>query len=193
MLVVLGDVSGHGVGPAIVTAAFHTRFQTAAGELSDPTEMVAKVNTSLHEMTDGDMFVTMIAGRINPKSRTLTYVNAGHPSGLVLGSTGEVKASLGAENMPLAILPEVDFILGGPVQLATGDIVLFYTDGLVEAQPREGPMFGVERALQIVRENRDGTPTTIIEALYTAVCQYAETEGLRDDITMVVVKVEPTE
>jgi serine phosphatase RsbU (regulator of sigma subunit)/PAS domain-containing protein len=193
LLVVLGDVSGHGVGPAIVTAAFHTRFQTLAEELSDPTEIAAKVNASIHESTNGELFVTMIAGRIDPKSRTLTYVNAGHPPGLILDSAGEVKASLTGKNMPLAILPEVDFILGGPLQLETGDTVLFFTDGLVEAQPRDGPMFGVERVLQIVRENRDKTPTEIIEALYGAVYQYLETERLLDDVTVVVVKVEPTE
>jgi serine phosphatase RsbU (regulator of sigma subunit)/PAS domain-containing protein len=193
LLVVLGDVSGHGVGPAIVAAAFHTRFQTLAEELSDPTEIAAKVNASLHESTNGELFVTLIAGRIDPKSRTLTYVNAGHPPGLILDSAGEVKASLDGKNMPLAILPEVDFILGGPVQLETGDMVLFFTDGLVEAQTRDGPMFGVERALQIVRENRDKTPTEIIEALYRAVCEYLEAERLFDDVTVVVVKVEPTE
>ena len=77
--------------------------------------------------------------------------------------------------------------------METGDMVLFFTDGLVEAQPRDGPMFGVERALQIVRENRDKTPPEIIEALYGAVYQYLETDRLLDDVTVVVVKVEPTE
>jgi serine phosphatase RsbU (regulator of sigma subunit)/PAS domain-containing protein/putative methionine-R-sulfoxide reductase with GAF domain len=193
LLVVVGDVSGHGVGPAIVTASFHTRFQTAAEEFGDLTEMAAKVNASLNKMTRGDVFVTLIAGRIDPKSRTLTYVNAGHPPGIILDSAGRVKAGLKAKNMPLAILPEVDFILGGPVRLATGDIVLFFTDGLVEAQLQGGPSQGIEKALQIVRENRHKTPTEIIEALYAAACQDLETERLHDDITVVVVKVEPTE
>jgi PAS domain S-box-containing protein len=193
LLVVLGDVSGHGVGPAIVTAAFRTRFEALAEQLSDPAEMAAKVNASLHKSTSGEIFVTLLAARIDPQSRTLTYVNAGHPPGLVLDSSGAVKARLETKTMPLAILPDLDFIPGGPVQLAAGDMMLFFTDGLVEAQTLRGPMFGVERVVQTLRENRDKTPTAIIEALYTAVCRYIETERLRDDVTMVVVKVEPTE
>ena len=193
LLVVVGDVSGHGVGPALITAAFDTQFKTLAEQLSDPAEMVAKVNTVLDASTSGEMFVTLIAGRIDPKSRTLTYVNAGHPPGLIFDSAGNVKASLEAKNVPLAILREVDFILGGPVQLVAGDILLFLTDGAIEAQSRGGPMFGLERAYETVRQNRDKTPNEIVEALYAAVCQHQETERLRDDVTIVVAKVEPTE
>jgi len=193
LLVVVGDVSGHGVGPALITAAFHTQFKILADQLSDPAEMVAKVNAVLDASTKGEMFVTLIAGRIDPKSRTLTYVNAGHPPGLIFDSAGNVKASLEAKNVPLAILREVDFILGGPVQLVAGDILLFLTDGAIEAQSRGGPMFGLERAYETVRQNRDKTPNEIVEALYAAVCQHQETERLRDDVTIVVAKVEPTE
>jgi len=193
LLVVVGDVSGHGVGPALITAAFDTQFKTLAEQLSDPAEMVAKVNTVLDASTSGEMFVTLIAGRIDPKSRTLTYVNAGHPPGLILDSAGNVKASLESQNIPLAIQPKVEFIHSGPVQLMAGDLILFFTDGLIEAQPRHGAIFGLDRTHQIVRENRDKTPTEIIEALYGAVCQHQETERLRDDATVVVVKVEPTE
>jgi sigma-B regulation protein RsbU (phosphoserine phosphatase) len=193
LLVVLGDVSGHGVGPAIVTAALHTRFQALAEESTDLARMAGKVNASLCKATNGELFVTLIAGRIDPKSRTLTYVNAGHPAGVVLDSSGAVKAKLESKTIPLAIVPEVPFSLEGPVPLATGDLVLFFTDGLVEAQPPAGPMFGVERILEIVRKNRDRTPAEITAALHTAVCQYAETESPQDDITVVVVKVETTE
>ena len=191
LLVVLGDVSGHGVGPAIITAAFHAQFQALAQHSSDLTEMVAKVNATLHEATGAEIFITLLAGRLDPTSRTLTYLNAGHPAGIVLDSSGAVKASLESKNLPLAIMPDVAFQLGGTIQLAAGDIVLFYTDGLVEAQSRDRPMFGMERALQIVRENRDGTPAEIIEALHNAVCRYLGTEKPHDDITAVVVKVEP--
>jgi sigma-B regulation protein RsbU (phosphoserine phosphatase) len=193
LLVVLGDVSGHGVGPAIITAAFHTQFQALAEQSSDLAEMVAKVNATLHAATGAELFITMIAGRIDPASRTLTYLNAGHPAGIVLDSSGAVKASLESNALPLGILPDDAFEPGGTIQLAAGDIVLFVTDGLLEAQPRGCPMFGMETALQVVREHRDATAAEIIESLYHAVCRYLGTEKPHDDITAVVVKVEPHE
>ncbi len=191
LLVVLGDVSGHGVGPAIITAAFHAQFQALAQQSFDLPEMAAKVNASLHEATGAEIFITLIAARIDPVSRTLTFLNAGHPAGIVLDSSGAVKASLESRNLPLAILPDVAFELGDPIELAAGDIVFFYTDGLVEAQSRDRPMFGLARALQIVRENMDRSPAEIIEALYNAVRRYLGTEKPHDDITVVVMKVKP--
>jgi hypothetical protein len=113
-----------------------------------------------------------------------------HPPGLVLDSSGEVKASLQERNMPLAILPQVDFVLGGPLHLATGDLVLFFTDGLIEAQPEGGTMFGLQRMLQVVRDNRHETAAAIIDALYDEVSRHMASEGLHDDVTVVVVKVD---
>ncbi len=189
LLVVLGDVSGHGIGPALVATDFCARLRTLSESQCELPEMAVRVNSGLHRETGGEVFVTALLGRLDPKSRSLTYLNAGHPAAIVLDSAGEVKARLASSGPPFAILPQVSFAASDPVELSDGDLVFFYTDGLVEVHRPGQPLFGIHRVLQIIQANRDRTAAEIIESLYAAVCQYAQPGKPHDDITAVVVKV----
>jgi PAS domain S-box-containing protein len=189
LLIVLGDVSGHGIASAIVAADFCARLRTLADTQYGLAEMAVRVNSGLYRETAGDTFVTAILGRLDVTSRSLTYVNAGHPPAIVLNSAGEVKARLARGGLPFAIVPETSFVSDGSVELATGDLVLFYTDGLVEVRRGNELQFGIDRAIQAIQANQDRTAAEIIEALYRAACHYGGQGKLDDDITMVVVKV----
>jgi serine phosphatase RsbU (regulator of sigma subunit) len=137
------------------------------------------------------MFVTMIAGRINPQSRTLSCVNAGHPPGYVLDASGKIRLQFDSTNLPLAILPELDFSASVPFQLEDHDLVFFFTDGLVEAHCSGQPMFGTERTLEVIREHRARPASEIIDAVYAAVREHLGTSKPHDDITLIVAKVGP--
>ena len=149
-VLVLGDVSGHGVGPAILTACFHARFLALAESTSDLLKIAGVLNSRLYRDTAGELFITMIAGRIDPAERTLCCVNAGHPAGIVLNAAGDVKARFESTSLPLAILPEVAFHTSERVFLEDGDIVFFFTDGLSEARRAGQSMFGIDRAVQVI-------------------------------------------
>ena len=125
LVVALADVSGHGVGPAMVTASLHARFHSLAELSSDLLQIVKTLNARLHQQTAGEMFITMIAARIDPQSRMLTCVNAGHPSGYVLDAAGEVKGELKSTSLPLAVLPSAEFTVRGPVALVENDLLFF--------------------------------------------------------------------
>ena len=151
LVVALADVSGHGVGPAIITASLHARFHSLAELSSDLPHMVKTLNARLYQETAGEMFITMIAGRIDLQSRMLTCLNAGHPSGYVLDAAGEVKAEFESTSLPLALLPDVEFAESRPVPLADGDLLFLFTDGLSKAHQTQVPMFGTARTLQVLR------------------------------------------
>jgi PAS domain S-box-containing protein len=189
LMVVLGDVSGHGLGPALVAADFCARLRTLSGISSDLPEMARKVNAGLYLETGGEIFVTGILGRLDSRSREFTCINAGHPSAVVLNSAGEETACFASGSLPFAILPDLAFVAHDSRQLADGELLFMYTDGLTEAHRKKGPLFGVKRALQVVREHRHQTAAEIIEAVYRAACQHLGTEKPTDDITVVVVKV----
>jgi PAS domain S-box-containing protein len=191
LVLVLADVSGHGVGPAIITASFHARFNSLAEITSDLPEMARTLNSRLYRETRGELFVTMIAGRIDPQSRTLSCVNAGHPPGYVLDASGKIRMQFDSTSMPLAIVPELDISAGTPFQLEDHDLVFFFTDGLVEAHCSEQPMFGTERTLEVIREHRAKPASEIIDAVYAAVRQHLGTSQPHDDITLIVAKVGP--
>ncbi len=189
LLIVLGDVSGHGLGPALVAADFCARLRTLSESISDLPEIATRLNAGLYWETAGEIFVTAILGSLNPTARSLTCLSAGHPEAIVLNSAGEVRTRNSFGGLPFAILPEARFVADESVELADGDLVLFYTDGLVEVQRPGEPLFGIDRALQVVRENQQRSAVEIVDALYRSACQYAGAEKPNDDITLVVVKV----
>lgn len=188
LLIVMGDVSSHGLGPAIVAADFCARVRTLAETACELPEMAAKLNAGLYRETDGEIFVTGILGRLEPDSMRLTCLNAGHPPAVVLSANGDLKTSLVRGSLPFAILPDTPFVVDEAVELAEGDIVLLYTDGLIEVRRAGYPQFGLERALQVVREDLQRSAAEMVEALHRAACQYAGTSSASDDITVIILK-----
>jgi sigma-B regulation protein RsbU (phosphoserine phosphatase) len=147
-----------------------------------------RVNSRLLEKTDHSRFVSLFFARINPESGNLTYVNAGHPPGFVLDQSGNLKSTLVSTAIVLGVQPDVQFISNEYGVLESGDLLLLLTDGVLEAFSADGIAFGVERALGIVRDHRDGTAREIVDALYREVLAYSRRSVPSDDVTAVVVK-----
>jgi len=188
LLIVLADVSGHGLGSAIVAAAFSARLRTLTESMCNLRKMAARVNAGLHRETDGEHFVTALLGKLDPATGRLSGLNAGHPDAIVLDARGRVKTRLRSGGPPFAIHPEVKFAATGQVQLGSGDLVLFYTDGLTEAHRRGQPLFGIERSIEIVRAHQHQPAAEIVDALYESACRHVHPEKPTDDITVVVIK-----
>jgi len=187
--IMVGDVSGHGFSSALVTASTHAYLHSLSELGMGIDEILARVNTALIRDTREDVFITGVFVRLDGQSRTLTYVNAGHPHGYVLDASGNVKASLESTTVPLAILDDPEFPISGPISLESGDLAFFLTDGVLEARSADGEYFGTERTLQVVSDNRDRTAREIIETLYQAVLRFSGQDKLVDDVTVVVIKV----
>lgn len=189
LLLVMGDVSGHGIGPAIVAADFCARLRSIADSPFGLAELAEKVNAGLYDETGGEIFVTAILARLDPHLRTLSCLNAGHPPAVVLNARGERRAYLTRGGQPFAIFPQTEFVVEEPIDLASGDLVLFYTDGLVEVLGPDSSYFGIDRAVQVVREHQDRPAAEIVAELGRAACEHAGIEQPHDDITIMLVKV----
>ena len=109
LLIVLADVCGHGVGPALLTAAFHAQLRELATNSIDPAQIAERVNSALLEDTDEGLFATMILACLNPDSRTLKYVNAGHPPAVVIDSQGHEKSRLHGCSLPVGVNADTRF------------------------------------------------------------------------------------
>ncbi len=191
MGVVVGDVAGHGVGPAILMASTHSHLHSLAETCAEVDEILFRANSRLLEETESDRFITVLFVRLDPRSRTLVYASAGHPTGYILNRLGEVTAELASTSLPLGIVPDTRFPLGDTIALRHGDIALLLTDGLLEATSPEGIAFGRERVIQVVAHEREKTASRIISALHEAVIEFSGGMPLRDDVSAVVIKVEP--
>ena len=188
--IVVADVSGHGMGPALIMAEARAYARIAAMNRSSPGEVLARANRALAEdLEESDRFVTMLLVRLEPATRRLVYANAGHPAGFVLDGSGAVKAELGRRSAPLGMLPETPFTDAPPIDLAPDDLVLLLTDGVEEATDPEGRQFGIERVLATVRSLRDRPAAQVVRALHAAVRNFSRGSTQQDDLTVVVIKV----
>jgi serine phosphatase RsbU (regulator of sigma subunit) len=187
--VVLGDVSGHGVGSALLMAAIRAYVRTVADPQCHPGTTLTLANRCMSRDMAGQGFVTMFFASLHPDDRSLTYVGAGHMAHWVRAS-GEAIA-LESTAPPLNVIADLEYVPADPIHLDPGDIVFVVSDGITEAMSPEGQMFGYERAPDVVRANVDKTSREIAGLLFRAARDFAEGASQIDDTTIVVVKSKP--
>ncbi|HEX7375695.1 MAG TPA: SpoIIE family protein phosphatase [Pirellulales bacterium] len=189
--VAIGDASGHGLSSALVAAMAQAslRTMTLMRQPVDLVEMLAACNHLLCEQTADERFVTLLLASIVPAPRLLLYANAGHPPGAVISAEGKLKALLPSTDVPLGILQHASFPLGEVATLTAGDLVLFATDGVVEAMAPNRELFGMRRIIEVAAGRRGQPPEEIAAAICQASRDYREGEPQLDDITALAVKV----
>ncbi len=186
--VTVGDVTGHGIGPALLMAETRAYLRVLAAKRDDPGEILTRVNHVLAEDVGVERFVTLFLARLDPRNRSLVYCSAGHPPAFVLKGNDEVKM-LRRSDVPLGIKPDTQYATSAEIQLETGDIVLVVTDGIEETMGPDNTFFGNERLLEVVRQHRDRSAHEIVEALYGAARNFSDNSPQTDDLTVIVIKI----
>jgi serine phosphatase RsbU (regulator of sigma subunit) len=186
--VVIGDVSGHGLGPALLMAATRAYLRALLLTHQDVGAVVTLLNSALAADTD-DRFATLLLAHLDPRSRCFTYVSAGHMTGYVLDPSGVVRVPLPATQVPLGIVPEAAYAAAPALTLEPGELLLLLTDGLVEAHTADQTLFGSEQLLELVRANHGRPARQILETLFAAVRSFCGNTGPLDDMTAIVIKV----
>jgi PAS domain S-box-containing protein len=187
--IVLGDVTGHGVGPALLMAETRAYLRVLAGRREDVGEILTRANGVLAEDVGSERFVTLFLVRLDPQTKSLAYASAGHPPAHVLDSAGKLKKALPRTGIPLGMRPDTQYTSSGSLPLETGDVILLLTDGIEEALSANGDLFGSERALDVVRDHRAKPAQQIVDQLYQAVRAFSGNATQNDDITAVAIKV----
>jgi PAS domain S-box-containing protein len=187
--VIAADVTGHGVGPALLMAETRAYLRVLAGRREDPGEILTRANGILAEDIGSERFVTLFLACLDPRARSLVYASAGHPAAYVMDAVGKVRMTLPRTGVPLGMQPDTQYTTSAPIGLAAGDLVLLVTDGIEESMSPEDEMFGLERALDVVRAQRDRPAHEIVTALYRAVREFSKNTPQIDDVTAIVIKV----
>jgi len=186
---VVGDVTGHGVGPALLMAETRAYLRVLAGRREDAGEILTRTNGILAEDVGSERFITLFLGCIDPKTRGFVYASAGHPAGYILDAGGAIKATLKRTGIPLGMKADTQYASAQEIILSPGDLVLLLTDGIEEASAPDESLFGLERILDTVRANRARPAQEIVQSLYEAARAFADNAPQLDDITAIVVKV----
>jgi PAS domain S-box-containing protein len=187
--IVVADVTGHGVGPALLMAETRAYLRTLAANRENLGDILTAVNRILAEDIGGERYVTLFLGRVETSSKRFVYASAGHPTGYVIAADGGVKQLLKRTGIPLGIRPDTNYSGDAHVDLTGGDIVLLLTDGIEETMAPDESFFGIERTLDVVRANRDKPAREILEQLYRAVREFSRNAPQLDDVTAILFKV----
>ena len=185
LYVVVGDASGHGLGPAMVMSDIRAVLRTLATTLSDPAEMLRMVNRIAVRDLGVSMFMTLVLLRLELASGCFEYVGAGH-SGLLLTPNGNVRQELTPSVPPVNVLPELDAV-GKQGRLGPGETLLLFTDGITDSS-HNATVFGSDGLLEFARLHHDESAAAIASGLIRRSREFAQSTQQEDDMTAVVVK-----
>jgi sigma-B regulation protein RsbU (phosphoserine phosphatase) len=186
---VVGDVTGHGVGPALLMAETRAYLRILAKSNPDPAVILTKANRVLVEDVGDERYVTLFMAQLHSAERRLSWVNAGHIPGYLLDERGEVVQVLKRTGVPLGLRPTTEYAPGPDLALQPGQTVLMHTDGFDEAVNSAEEMFGNERIFEVLRQHRHLPAAEMVETLRQAVKDFAGGAPQLDDLTAIIIKV----
>ena len=186
--IVVADVSGHGIGPALIMAEVRAYLRALARTHTDVGELLTLTNRLFSDDLAEGHFVTIFFGRLDPRTGSLVYASAAQ-KGYLLDASGTV-THLQSTSVPLGFQAETQVPCSPEMTLRPGQILLLITDGVTEAESADHTLFGIERTVQIVQATRDKPAAEIVQALHQAVSNFSEHVAQKDDITAVVLKAD---
>jgi sigma-B regulation protein RsbU (phosphoserine phosphatase) len=188
LAIVVGDVTGHGVGSALLMADTRAYLRSLALSGGSPDAILARASRLLQDDLGEDHFVTLFFARLDPFTRRLDCLNAGHPPAWVLDRAGNVRHRLVPRVAALGLMPGTEFPPPDTVTLEPGELVVILTDGILEAASADGTEFGPDRVLDAVRQTRTEPARAVVDALACAALRHGGDRPQSDDLTAVVLK-----
>ena len=187
LILVIADVAGKSVPAALLMATLQASLRTIAGEGVPVAELVTRLNryASAYSL-DGRRFTTAVLAEYEPRSRRLTYVNAGHNAPILRRENGALE-KLETGGLPLGIKVDAAYETAS-LELRPGDALILFTDGVIEAFNESGEEFGNERWLAAIRGLPDWNGLQSLRYLMERVDQFVGTTRQADDITCLVFR-----
>jgi serine phosphatase RsbU (regulator of sigma subunit) len=184
--VAIGDVTGHGIGAALLMASFRACLRIESRNNFAVRTILAKVNNYLFETNPPENYVTAVYGVLDRKNHVFSYSNAGHNPPLVLRRDNTVHL-LDVGGLLLGVFPDVHYEETF-IRLEAGDILVFYTDGVTESRDAAEREFGLDRLKSLVQEYRALPAAEMVEKISNDIRQYRSADVSQDDLTLSIIK-----
>ncbi|HIE10120.1 MAG TPA: hypothetical protein EYP62_00725 [Kiritimatiellae bacterium] len=187
---VVADVSGKGVGGAIIMALCRSVLRSHARHLSDPGEVLREVNRFVCRDIAEDMFISLVYAVVDTATHRVQVARAGHEKPLwYQASNGEVRA-IESRGIAIGIAESRTFeeqLERMEVRLHPGDVLVLYTDGIVEAMDRGGAEWGIQRLVETIRQSAPGGAAAVAQAVRERLQRFTAGAAKYDDITLLVL------
>jgi len=187
IFIVVGDASGQGVGAALFATMAMSALRVEAREHNKILEIMEHVNRNLYLGNRSDSFVTVFFSVLDLRTMTLSYSNAGHEEPLRI-STDRVLQPLTSNSRSLLGIFSRAGLDVQRSKLEPGDRIVFFTDGVIDAQSTRGKLYGLKRLNRFVVANREKSPEEFIDALIESVLDFCGGEP-KDDMTVMVCDI----
>ncbi len=185
--IVVADVSGHGIPAALIMSAFRALLRTQAQRESEP-DLIAKALTRLlPEFIGEEHYVTSVYGVLDPMNGRFNYINCGHKAPMLFRADGRIEQlKIGGPVLSGALADAAYHVF--EIDLARGDMLVIYTDGVVEIEDGEDGEFGDERLKMLLQRSLDLPVSEIIRTLIKTTQEFSGSENYHDDFTLVIVR-----
>ena len=187
--IVLADVTGHGIGPALIAAVCRAYIRASQrGDDTSVAQVLERVNHHLKDDIPSTHFVTAVFALIEPGGPSASLISAGHGPLLFYEAETGTLHSWNADHPPLAVIDGVEFPDPRIITWKSGDMLVLLTDGFFEWANPEHEMYGTARLREFVSEHHAMAPADLIGGLYESVLAHARGTEQNDDLTAVVIK-----
>lgn len=184
---VIADVAGKGVPAALLMSATAAAMHVEANHDRNMLQQVERLNTGIRAVSDDERYVTLLIAEIDTDKHTIRYVNCGHNPALLFRAKTRALTLMNSSCPPIGLSPEEICDLDS-ADLSSGDVVVFYTDGVTEAENRFGEEFGLERLSAAVRDGSSLSAKELTCAIFDKAAEFSGEVGFYDDVTILVVK-----
>ncbi len=186
--IVIADVSGKGVPAALFMTVSRTLIRAHAYHGSQaPGECLSRVNDALSKDNANAMFVTTFYGILNIKTGVLTYSNAGHNPPHIIRKGAGIESLTKSHGMALGVMDDMLY-KDDQVQLNEGDLFFLYTDGVTEAENKDGTLYTDKKLVETLEKYRDLAVSELVNTIRTDITSFAAGHPQSDDITMLAIR-----
>jgi phosphoserine phosphatase RsbU/P len=187
LLLVVADVAGKSVPAALLMATLQASLRTLAGVCETPLELVERWNQYCCEQNvGGQRFTTAFLAELDPLTRQLTYINAGHNWPVLRRASGAFER-LETGGLPLGLMRSARYECG-QTTLTPGDLLLVFTDGLIEAENNKQEEYGEFRMLATLKNHTARNAAEVLESVMASADQYVGSTPQHDDITCLILR-----
>ncbi len=184
---ILADACGHGMAAALIMSNFRGLLQFEVNRRPDPAVLFERLNAKIHTGDDLIQYLTAVLLCYDRESRRLEYVNAGHFDPMVIEASGGIR-SLPGGGPPLGMFRSSTYPLG-TCSLHVGDLLVLFSDGLVDIRSPGGDYLGVEGLTAVVQRSRSFSLPEIAERVMEYAREFAEGTEFEDDVTLFLLRV----